>query len=248
MNCIIHSDITDHFPVFSQFLTNCSNQKQTYVHERYFSQVNIDNFINKVGNNDWEQILNNHIPDEAFEIFSKLYNDSFQQCFPLKKVKASNKYNRSPNITTGLKTSIREKHRTEKLAAKWPLMYKFRYKTYRNKLVSILRYAKNRYFQNELKSSQGDAKATWNIINHLMGKKNKNTNEIKFENQSNLAATIFNDHFLNMINTQPPHVNIQDVSHKEFLYNVSDCSVYFYPVTTDEIQNYLKSLENTTAR
>ena len=84
------SDITDHFPVFCQFLINCSHQNQIYVYKRYFSQVNIDNFKNKKNNN-LEQILNNHIPDEAFELFSKLYNESIQQCFPLEKVKVSKK-------------------------------------------------------------------------------------------------------------------------------------------------------------
>ncbi len=54
------------------------------------------------------------------------------------------------------------------MAVKWPLTYKSRYKAYRNKLVSILRTAKNKYHQDELKASQGDAKATWKTINQLL--------------------------------------------------------------------------------
>ena len=235
-NCIVYTDITDHFPVFSQFLMNSNYQKHTYVYKRCFSHVNINSFISKIRNSNWEQTLNTCDPSEAFEIFSELYNDNFQQCFPLKKIKVNNKCSRSPHITIGLKTSIKEKNRLEKLAAKWPITYKSRYKTYRNKLVSVLRSAKIKYYQDELKTKQGDAKATWKIINHLMGKTNntKNTNEIKLRNQSTPAATIFNDHFLSKTVNLHPHGN-----------NASDCSIYFYPVTTDEIRYYLNSLKNT---
>lgn len=248
-NCIVYTDITDHFPVFSQFLMSSNYLKYTYTYKRCYSDSKIDNFVNKIRNGNWEQTLNTNDPNEAFEIFSELYNDNFQQCFPLKKIKINNKYSRSPHITSGLKTSITEKHRLEKLAAKWPLTYKCRYKTYRNKLISILRNAKNKYYQDELKNRQGDAKATWKIINHLMGRtdNNKNINEIKLRNQSAPAATIFNDHFLSKAVNLHPHGNVQYVSHKEYLSSASDCSVYFYPVTTDEVQYYLRSLKNTAA-
>ncbi len=115
--------------------------------------MNINNFINKIGYTNWEQILNTYDPHKAFEMFLYFFLDNFQQCFPVKKVKVNNKYNRSPYITTGLKTSIKEKHRLEKLAVKWPLSYKSRYKTYRNNLVSILRTAKNKDHLDELKSN-----------------------------------------------------------------------------------------------
>ncbi len=44
-----------------------------------------------------------------------------------------------------------------------------------------------------------------------------------------------------------PHGNIQHVSHKDYMKQASACSVYFYPVTIDEIQYYLKSLKNSAA-
>ncbi len=44
-----------------------------------------------------------------------------------------------------------------------------------------------------------------------------------------------------------PHGNIQHVSHKDYMNQASACSVYFYPVTTNEIQYYLQSLKNSAA-
>lgn len=247
-NCIIYTDITDHFPVFSQFLMNSNHQTPTYVHKRCYSQANFNTFTNNIKHCSWEQTLNTMDANESFEIFSKKIIDNFQQCFPLTKIKVNNKHNRSPHITSGLKNSIKEKHRLEKLAAKWPLTYKTRYKIYRNKLVSLLRSAKNKYYQDELRELQGDAKGTWKVINQLMGRiNNKNVNEIKLKNQSTAPATIFNDHFLNLAVNLHPHRNLNQITHKNYLKDPTDFSVYFYPVTTDEILYYIKSLKNTAA-
>ena len=102
------------------------------LYTKYFSDVNVNLFTNTIGNTNWEEILNKYDPKKSFEIFSDLYNNNFQKCFLLKKIKVNNKYSISPHITTGLEINIKEKHRLEKLAAKWPLTYKSRYKTYRN--------------------------------------------------------------------------------------------------------------------
>lgn len=108
-------------------------------------------------------------------------------------------------------------------------------------MVTILRNAKNKYYQDELKSRQGDAKATWKIVNQLMGWSNNtnNTNEITLKNQSAPTATVFNYHFLNISIIPNQNDNMQHISHREYLNNPSDSSVYFYPVTTEEIQYYL---------
>lgn len=248
-NCILYTDITDHFPVYSHIHMHINHQKHVYLQKRNYSNGNIKDFINNIKRVNWEQTLNTHDPCNAFEIFLKLFNDVFQLCFPVQEIKVTNKYCKSPYVTNGIKNSIKEKHRLEKLAAKWPLTYKSRYKNFRNKLVTILRNAKNKYYQDELKARQGDAKATWKIINQLMGRSNNtdNTNEITLKNQSAPTATVFNYHFLNISVIPNQNGNIQNISHREYLNNPSDCSVYFYPVTGEEIQHYLKSLKSTAA-
>lgn len=106
-NRIISTNITDHFPIFSHFLVNSIYQKHEYVYRRSFPHVNINNSITK-RNANLESTLKIYDPKEAFEIFSELYNDNFQQCLPIKKVKVNVKYNRRPHIINRLKTSITE--------------------------------------------------------------------------------------------------------------------------------------------
>ena len=46
-----------------------------------------------------------------------------------------------------------------------------RYKTYKNKLTSILRYCEKQYYSDLLKVNKNNMKETWKIINDLLNKK-----------------------------------------------------------------------------
>ena len=50
---------------------------------------------------------------------------------------------------------------------------KSRYKRYKNKLVSVLRYAEKQYFRNKLNESKDDIKRTWTIMNKIIRRGNK---------------------------------------------------------------------------
>ena len=89
-------------------------------------------------------------------MFHKKFNSLFQQHFPLKQIRSDNKHDKSPYITPALKKSITERNRLERLAKKWPLTYSDTYRKYRNKLTSLLRAAKNKYHQDQLKNNQGN--------------------------------------------------------------------------------------------
>ena len=45
------------------------------------------------------------------------------------------------------------------------------YKTYKNKLTSILRYCEKQYYSDLLKINKNNMKETWKIINDLVNKK-----------------------------------------------------------------------------
>ena len=50
-------------------------------------------------------------------------------------------------------------------------MSEIRYKTYKNKLTSILRYCEKQYYSDLLKINKNNMKETWKIINDLVNKK-----------------------------------------------------------------------------
>ena len=135
-NFIIYTDITDHFPVCSCLHKN-SVQRPSSINKRVFSEANINTFKRQIADANWMHILEMNDPLEAFDEFFSIYCDIFQKCFPKCTVKIMNKHDKSPHITPRLQNSIREKRRLERLASKWPLSYGQRYRTYRNKLVTV---------------------------------------------------------------------------------------------------------------
>ena len=51
-------------------------------------------------------------------------------------------------------------------------MSEIRYKTYKNKLTSILRYCEKQYYSDLLKINKNNMKETWKIINDLVNNNN----------------------------------------------------------------------------
>ena len=85
-----------------------------------------------------------------------------------------------------------------------------------------------------------------------MGRKiNNHSNEIKLKNNSDLAANVSTDNFLKKIKIKiklNPHSNKQ-MHNKTYAINLSKIHRKFfslYPVTREEVNSYLKSLETNS--
>lgn len=136
------------------------------------------------------------------------------------------KCQQKPYITAALKNSIKEKHRLERLSQKWPITYRERYRTYRNKLTTVLRAAKNQYHKDKLKQTQGNPKSHWKSINEILGRNHSTSDNHKIELQppcSNIADK-FNEHFLRY-GTSVTSAAFNH-SHKKYLTNPPPFSMY----------------------
>ena len=182
-------------------------------------------------------------------VFSqKKFNELVNKCFPLKNVCVSNKEKICPYITPGLKASIKEKKRLERLSIKWPLSYWEKYKIYRNKLTGLLRLAKNNYRKESLNNNQGNAKATWNILNTILGKQNHNhSNFIDIDcNAENIPDT-FNSHFLAVGGASEAARAAPSGAHRQYLATAPNTSLYLTPTTQQEIKRILDNLKCNAA-
>lgn len=93
--------------------------------------------------------------------------------------------------------SIKEKNRLKKLAHKWKISFKERYKLYRNKLTSLLNVAKDKFSQDQLLSNQGNPKLHWKSINNILGRSaNTNNVNIDLEQSCDDIPNALNDNFL----------------------------------------------------
>ena len=138
--------------------------------KRTFSQEALDIFNTALLDVNWSDVLDCTCPNLSYDLFYAKFKTIYDHCFPEKIIKLSSKSIRNPHITSALKKSIKEKHRLEKLAYKWPLTYRNRYKAYRNKLTSLLKEAKIAYYQDQLIANRGNSKSHWKSINNILGR------------------------------------------------------------------------------
>ena len=76
---------------------------------------------------------------------------------------------------------------------------------------------------------------------------NKSTIEIKLKNNNDYTANVFNDHFLKKTESSQQQTATPQNSHRQFLNNPANISLYLCPVTREEINMYLSNLKTNTA-
>ena len=82
----------------------------------------------------------------AYNRFLKLFLEEYELCSPLKTMTVKYK-NPKPWLTSGLKTSIKEKNRLYIIQKKKLYLYnKVKYKNFRNKLNNILDKAERKHY------------------------------------------------------------------------------------------------------
>ena len=109
---IIKANISDHFPIFAILETSSSknkNYKKTKITKRDFSNENIQNFQFLLENIKWDQFLPSNAPNEAYNIFFKIFSDLNNVAFPKKEIEIKSKYLNTPWITEGIRKSSKRK-------------------------------------------------------------------------------------------------------------------------------------------
>ena len=106
--CLIQSDITDHFPIIHIDGSVKHSDIDTDILSRNMSQRNKQDFLCEMSNVDWGAIYNEMNTQGAFSLFHSVLVKLYNKYFPLRKLKL-NYHNRQPWLTQGLKDSIKEK-------------------------------------------------------------------------------------------------------------------------------------------
>ena len=247
-NLIIETDISDHFPVISQCqIRHIKENQSLYKEIRIYSTEALDSFRNDVTHLDWDDVLHSSCANESCNIFYNMFENLYQKHFPPKQIRISTKDDISPYITPALKNSIRERNRLERLAKKWPLTFGTTYRKYRNKLTALLRMTKNKYYKDQLKLNQGNAKSHWKTINSILGRTSKptNTQQIDLKSPCDDIPNKFNEHFISMGNIASNTNNSDNYAH--YLPIPPVFSFYLLPTNRTEIENYLKSIKSTSS-
>ena len=248
---IFFNSISDHFPIFSSFTTTRKTSEVTTLTKRTFTAENINAFKSDLASFNWKPLPLNNDTNGTFDSYISKFLELYNKNFPKTIIKIKEKHMNKPYITHEIKNYIKHRNKLQKLYAKWPLTYDRIFKSYRNKVNSIIKKAKEDYFKMQTQIFIGDPRKTWETINTLLGK-NKRNLPVSFNingdsvSDPNLIASSFNNYFSNIGNNLAS--KIQDTSHQYSNYLPSSVPFSFYlrPTTLNEVSSVIRNMKSAS--
>ena len=250
-NGVIEYTMSDHYPNFSIFHHFFKSSPQyAYLTFRNFSLSNKNKFIENIRNADLSVSSDLSLDEVTSEFFNEI-ESIFNKCFPICKKRVSTKRLNSPWLSSGLIKSIDHCHRLNKHYRLGYLDKKF-FNQYRNKLNSLVRSSKYKYYKNKFNNSKNNMRKTWKNINNLLHNKSKikklqmHLNGNQFNDDfdiSNAFSHDFSQIICELINSvQPTNIRFQS-----FLGPSLSNSFYVKPTTPNEVKTIINSLKSKGA-
>ena len=162
LNCIsgnITTSISDHLPQFivlDSLLGISTDGNSSQILYRSFKNFNEENFSNDINKINWTFATENNDINLGFETLPCLTDKMLDKHAPVKCIRKEQKLALKPWVTNGIKKSIsvRDKLYKEMIKAKNDQIKKRKheiYKTYRNKIVDLLRVSRKCHYQKYFK-------------------------------------------------------------------------------------------------
>ncbi len=178
---ILCNSLSDHFPLF--FNIPCSGKASftpPNVMTRNFSLANINTFKANLSNLGWQNVTNCDNAQTAFDNFSETFSDLFELHFPVTSKNINKRYHKiEPWMSSGILTSRKTKMSLNLTAIKKPTESNLtKFKKYRNIYNTVIRNAKQHYYNRKLNDYKDNLHKTWqllfNIIRRVQKKKMSN--------------------------------------------------------------------------
>ena len=248
---ILYSDITDHLPCFISIscdgLTNIGSATRPMI--RLFGENNCKAFVEEMNNVDWDNLYNN-TNGCLYEKFLNKIKVIFDNTFPV--VQLSRKRARDkPWVTTGIKRSIRNKHKLyKKFIRNSSIVNETVYKRYKVILNRCLKNAQSNYYRKLFNSKKNAAFNLWKNLGDIINpnKKRKHSDISKILHNGTWVtdkrniSNIMNNYFCEIgVNLQQKFSDNDNF--KKYLPPASVNSFYLSPVTESEIVTEIKKLD-----
>lgn len=170
---IITTTISDHYSLFLCVNKTELNQEKE-IHNTQGPQLN--NFLvnKKLNNVKWNDLINsnehvNDIYNKIYEKFSEIYKSSYKTNKIIKKRSANPWINDELIKQCEIRDDLFKKYKNCKNKN---TSLEREYKQFRNRLNKKIIFARNNYYRSKFIENRGDIRATWQIINEIIGKKN----------------------------------------------------------------------------
>ena len=199
---VSHIGISDHslVYVFRKLSTGTFTKGHSSVTYRKFKNFDSTRFRNDIYLQNWDVIKTYDNPNDMWHAWKNIFNSVVERHAPLntKRVRAK----KSPWITHELKKRMHERNILKIQATRsndpndWAI-----FKRIRNSVNNEIKHAKKLHYTNTLHENRNNSKKTWNIINDITSRKQRNC-QIKEIKQNGISITqsgelseAFNDHF-----------------------------------------------------
>ena len=241
---LLISDISDQLPIFSIHSINdvSLNYNQDPIVIRSKNPENSVRFLATLEETNWTSLEGYDDPNNAYNSFLTKYSETYNACFPLKKLagKLKRKCINKPWLSKALIKCIKRKNKLYKLYIQNPSTDReIIYKHYKNKLNHSLRIAKRLYYERKLDKVKSKTRDTWRLLNEILNRKEKNVKTSPIfkadDHEFSDPVEIANKFCTYFTNIGPSLVkNIQSShSHRSFLtgsFTQSNSNVYYKAV------------------
>ena len=212
-------------------------------------------FIEQLGSVNWSQLESYDDPRNSYKSFLAKYTEIYNNCFPVRRIKANHHNIDKPWCSKGLFRSIKRKNKLYRRYLSDPtLSNESSYKTCKNKLTHSLRIAISLYYTKKLDERKSNIKATWKILNEVINKKRsqlKFPSSFKVDNTEISDPTEIANRFCNYFSNIGPNLaqKIQSIpnSHFNSLEGQFPNSLFHKPATENEIIEISKSFPSGKA-
>ena len=246
-------DITDHLPIYvNLFLPKPINHSYC-IKFRVFNNENEQKFERKIAYILWEELLNDPDVNKNFEIFYDTFEKTYNECFPIVSKTISSKRYEKPWLSSGLLTSIQNKNKMFK-NFKIGQISENEYKSYKNRLVNLLKTAKKRYYINLFNNFKTNTRKLWHALNKLTGKNYRQSkidnlivnNEVIYKPRE--ISETFNNFFANVSSDLAKQLPNSESDPLKYLNTRNPMSMPVPEASISDISTVIKSLKSKKCR
>ena len=246
---LLYTDITDHYPIFYIDYSCTIKLQDKVIKKRILSQTNVTKFSSALLNHDWNHILQNNEPQSAYYSLMNDYVKMYNSSFPIKSFKLGYK-TRKTWLSEGMKKSIKNKNRLyRRQKTSGNPEHELAYKSYRNKLNSLLLTAEKNHYENLMDQHKNNLKKTWSILKEVINKRKSSSscsrfliNNVITTNKENIADG-FNSFFTNVGPSLANKIPSDNRSPTIFMNNRVINTMVLNEVVQDEVKLVIKNLK-----
>ena len=247
---IISIDISDHLPTFANFkIVSIQQEEKVKIQFRVVDELNKVKFRNLLSNFDWNNIKSENANLYA-EKFTTTLDKLYCTAFPLKTKYVTKRHNQNPWINESIRKLIEAKSHYFQLYRLSMVTFEEN-KRFRNKVQSIIRKHKTKFYMDIFENSKNDIKKTWTTINSLLSKNIKTCeinrivcNNKTYTNSADIANA-FNNFFCSIGSVYDSKIPTSDIDPCKFI-NVRHPSYFFLePVSPIEVEFHIQNLKNS---